>query len=286
MSRHPFLPLLTLAALLSAPVAHAEVENCTVITSLPTTISTQGLYCLTEDLSTPIESGEAIAVEVNNVTIDCNGFKLGGLAAGDDTRTRGIYALDRLNTVVRNCSIRGFNFGVYFFGGGGHVVEDNRFDNETFIGIGLIGTDGDIIRRNHIVDTGGNTPVIISTDGQAYGIAAQSASGLLIEHNSVVDTTATAGTGKVAYGITAVSSQGVLRDNVVQTVLGDGANKSYGIVATGAARVVLRDNSVINPATDGYAISASADSWCADNHLLGFSSGQIGACQDGGGNTP
>jgi parallel beta-helix repeat protein len=285
MSRHPILPLLPLVALLSAPVAHAEVQNCTIITSLPTTISTQGLYCLTEDLSTPIESGNAITVDVNNVTIDCNGFKLGGLAAGDDTRTRGIYAASRLNTVVRNCSIRGFHMGIYFNGGGGHVVEDNRFDNNTYVGVGIFTSDGDIIRRNHVVDTGGNTPILVGTDGQAYGIAGQSSTGLLIEHNTVVNTSATATTGKGAYGISAITSQGVLRDNVVQNVLGDGTDNSYGLMAL-ASRAVIRDNSAINPATTGYAIYGSADSWCADNHLLGFTTGQLGPCQDGGGNTP
>ena len=32
--------------------AGAETTNCTAITSLPYTISTQGIYCLTADLST------------------------------------------------------------------------------------------------------------------------------------------------------------------------------------------------------------------------------------------
>src|SRR4029079_11936992 len=68
-----------LAGLFIAPV-HAETyHTCgTVIASLPTVISTQGVYCLTHDLATNITAGKAIDIQTNNVTIDCNGYKIGG----------------------------------------------------------------------------------------------------------------------------------------------------------------------------------------------------------------
>src|SRR5436190_3292229 len=75
--------------------AHAETFHTggTVIASLPAVITTQGVFCLTHDLTTAITSGTAIDIQVNNVTIDCNGCKIGGLAAGTSSTTRGIYAV-------------------------------------------------------------------------------------------------------------------------------------------------------------------------------------------------
>jgi hypothetical protein len=70
----------------------AETVNCTAITALPYTISTQGVYCLTGNLSTGMTSGSAITIATNNVVLDLNGFKIGGLAAGPDTNATGIYS--------------------------------------------------------------------------------------------------------------------------------------------------------------------------------------------------
>ena len=60
----------------------AETIDCTAITSPPYVIATQGVYCLTGNLSTSITTGSAIEIQANNVTLDLNGFKLGELVAG------------------------------------------------------------------------------------------------------------------------------------------------------------------------------------------------------------
>src|SRR5688572_6542302 len=135
-------PLLLLATLALVAPAHAETVNCIPINSLPATLTTQGVYCLKQDLSTPIATGNAITVAVNNVTLDCNGYKLGGLAAGSATRTNGVFAQDRLNVVVRNCNIRGFYAGVWMQGGASHVVEGNRMEGNTYAGVGVFNSDG------------------------------------------------------------------------------------------------------------------------------------------------
>ena len=67
--------------------------------------------CPPADLSTAITVGNAIMVNANYVTIDCNNFKLGGLAAGSGTLTYGIRSEVRINTTIRNCNIRGFFCG-------------------------------------------------------------------------------------------------------------------------------------------------------------------------------
>src|SRR5262245_20959189 len=90
--RLPSTPVPTMRRLLAAlllslfvlpAVAAESYDACAgFIDTVPTTISTQGVWCLRKDLATAVSNGAAISIEANNVTIDCNGFKLGGLAAG------------------------------------------------------------------------------------------------------------------------------------------------------------------------------------------------------------
>src|SRR5688500_982965 len=129
---HHFAVIATLLAGLWAamPTARAaeSYDNCTgFIDSLPATISTQGTWCLRKDVSTSMTSGIAITVAANNVTVDCNDFKIGGLAAGNDSSAFGIFT-DRQNVTVRHCSIRGFFYGIYLIGAG-NLIEDNLLDN-------------------------------------------------------------------------------------------------------------------------------------------------------------
>src|SRR5215471_9938738 len=100
------LVLLTLV-LSTAPV-RAETINCTAITALPAVITVQGIYCFTGDLNTAMTSGNAIDIQTNNVVLDLNGWKLGGLAAGLGTNAVGIHASDRKNITIKNGTVRGF----------------------------------------------------------------------------------------------------------------------------------------------------------------------------------
>lgn len=150
--------LLGVSALAPRPaIAAQSYDGCAgFIDSVPATITTQGVWCLRKDLSTNITTGAAITVATNNVTIDCNDFKLGGLAAGPASEARGVYAEVRQNTTVRNCNIRGFLIGIQLYGGAGHLVQDNRLDNNLQIGIAA-GGENNMIRRNLVYDTGGST---------------------------------------------------------------------------------------------------------------------------------
>ena len=151
--------LVLLALVLGAVPARAETANCTAITALPTVITVQGIYCFTDNLSTGITLGDAINIQTNNVVLDLNGFKLGGLAAGLGTLAIGVHATDRQNITVKNGTIRGFLRGIFLqdFGASqGHVVEDIRADQNTESGIWVDGS-GNIIRNNQVVATGGTT---------------------------------------------------------------------------------------------------------------------------------
>src|SRR5688572_25087076 len=158
---------IVLLLLLLAWSGHASAETVATckghIDALPAVIDTPGIWCVDHDLATSVASGAAISVTAHNVTIDCNGFRLGGLPAGPNTLAAGIRADDVLNLTVRNCAIRGFAIGIWTAGGGGHLVTRNRIDGSTLGGI-IVGTgrtdgtgvsDGSAVRDNQIWNTGG-----------------------------------------------------------------------------------------------------------------------------------
>ena len=178
-----------LALTLGAVPAQAETTACTPITAVPTTITVQGIYCLTQHLNTDITTGNAIEIQTNNVILDLNSFKLGGLAAGPGTGAVGIRAIDRQNITIKNGIVRGFFRGILLddSGGGasqGHVVEDIRADQNTFIGIQVNGR-GSLIRNNQVVATGGTT--FFAGNADATGIAVDR-TGPRVLNNTVIDT--------------------------------------------------------------------------------------------------
>jgi len=273
----PFL-LPALAIGLWAPAAPAaeSYDNCTgTIAALPAATSTQGTWCLKGDLGTDITTGAAITVATNNVTIDCNGFKLGGLAAGDGTEATGIHAPNRRNVTVRNCNIRGFFRGVHLTGeaGGGHQVEDNMFDGNTFAGIDVQG-DGSVVQRNRVRDTGGSTQTPIASGIRVTGtidVLGNSVAGVFASDSSD------------AHGIlTIANAGGSINGNRVSMVLAN-PGTAYGIYNPFNGRMSMRDNDLSGPDT-GIGVSCTSDAAILrDNTLLGFATGNDG-CTNGGGN--
>jgi hypothetical protein len=279
-------PLL-LAALLLAnlsmphPARAAEsYDNCTgFIDSLPATIATQGVWCLRKDLSTAMASGMAIEIDANNVTIDCNHFKIGGLAAGSATSATGIGTSDNQNNaVVRHCNIRGFRTGVVFFGGGGHLVEDSRFDNNTSTAI-LVSAPGSTIRNNLVIDTGGATgnlqPEIV------HAITAQN--GVDIINNTVngVYSNSTAVNASVI-GIRANSNgDGSVSGNRVRGLVIPGEGSVYGIYNLYSGTTIVRGNDVQGPdvpvGSGGGIVCTDNKSTARDNVVAGFATG-ISTC--------
>jgi hypothetical protein len=84
--------------------AAESYDNCTgFITSLPATVSTEGAWCLKQDLSTAIASGNAITISSNNISIDCHDFKLDGNGGAKDNVINGFA------TAITACSDDGGN---------------------------------------------------------------------------------------------------------------------------------------------------------------------------------
>jgi hypothetical protein len=248
-------------ALSAATVAQAQTAapapaTCQVITSVPTEITAPGVYCLTEDLTTTTSSG--IAVNANDVVIDCNHHKLetlGGPAAGG-----GVLSFNGNSRItVRRCTIRGFRGGVEIGGGSGHIVEDNLMEGNKKFGIEI---------------GGGNQP----------------SSGALIRRNRVLNTGATF---SIAHGISVTGNNSQVLDNRVATVFSTSSNSSTsGIVLSGGGHIargntvvdiagnsgifgghVVRDNTVVNEVRRGGTGISSPSAICRGNDVVGFDTG-------------
>jgi hypothetical protein len=278
-----------LAVLLLAAPAHAaqSYDNCTgFITSLPAVIGTQGVWCMNSDLSTAATSGAGIFVSANNVTIDCNGFKLGNLGGGTATQAYGVRADGRVNVTVRGCNIRGFRIGVRFVNttdvGGGHLIENNRIEGATVAGI-LVYGDYSTVRGNLLVDIGGSTE---NAAVAATGISTVGAADVV--GNTVSGVTSSGAT--TARGIAATDASRVsIRENVIRDVVAAGGTP-YGIWILEAGGSV-RDNTVLGPGYGGGSFDGTGI-YChiypvvtRGNDVSGFET-PYGACGPNYGNLP
>jgi len=260
----------------SAPALAAEsYDNCTgFITSLPATITTQGTWCMDSDLATAIASGTAITVATNNVTIDCNHFKIGGLQAGIGTDATGIRAESRLNLTVRNCNIRGFRTGIIAALGGGHMIEGSRFDANTFRGIFVSGA-GSTVRDNQVVDTGGS-----------QGFMATNSTGIQVSNgvdvvDNVVNGVAPSAADTSARGIrTDSNGDGSVIGNRVRGLAPTGTGIALGIDNLDSGRTVVRGNTVQGPGGSGGIGIRCVDNQASarDNVVAGFQTGVLN-CQ-------
>jgi hypothetical protein len=275
--RAVLLPLLALACCLGAPVpvrAAESYDNCrNYIDTLPAVITTQGVWCLRKHLSTALASGHAIEVQVNNVTIDCNDFKIGGLSAGLDTQAIGIYALGRTNVTVANCGIRGFHDGIALAGDSRNaLVEYNRFDQNTFRAIYVQGP-GALIRGNRVLDTGGSTMTPL-----ARGIDVASVSCEILD-NDIRGVLARVGGNGPAIGIRAISTGCKIVGNRVHWIDGDGPATAYGIFAS-STRAILADNQLSQAGDNGVGLDCASDTSVAKGNVLGGFDTPIDTCID------
>ena len=222
--------------------AAAEVTECTEITSVPTTISRGGIYCFKGDIGTNLTSGSAITIAANNVTIEMNGYRLGGLAAGAATEASGISSDSRRNVTVRNGILRGFLRGIEVKGetSASHLYEDLLVDGNRFIGIEIRGS-AHIVKNNRVTNTG---PSALGTFESA-AIRASTFSRSEITGNKVVNVTA--GSGSIgSFGIDVRSGQQVeVLNNSVTNILGAGT-EYQGIVLGSVVDSLIENNRVIN----------------------------------------
>jgi parallel beta-helix repeat protein len=247
------------------------------IDSLPATISSQGTWCLRKNVSTSITSGSAITIAANNVTIDCNEFKVGGLGGGINTAANGIAAQGQLNATIRNCNVRGFRNGIYLSGAAAAVVQDNRLDQNTERGVYVEG-EGTLVQRNQVNDTGSGPAAITSVIGiYTSGTAT-------VADNIVQDVIASNGTNVAAYGMRIVGGVGAsVSGNLVRNPVANGTGQAHGIYTSNGTKVFITGNRVAATNSTGIGIRCNASNGSMkDNVAWGFA--EPFSCLDDGGN--
>lgn len=267
----PCFPLAALAAAFAAAApAHAaqSFDACTgTITTLPATLNSGGRYCLVADLATAVTSGTAIDVNANNVTVDCNGFKIGNLAGGAGSNATGILT-DRLNTQVTGCHLRGFKAPFMGVDAHGAQVTGNLFEGGLFYGLYLSG-DATLIRDNRFVDIGG------ATGGEAIRVDGRGE----IRGNTIDGVTTGLGAAK---GITGGGDFMVV-DNTVRGLSGANVGDVYGIYFFGATHQVIERNRLQAPDDEGSGIVCSGNAIVRDNSVIGYEH-PLNNCVDDSGN--
>ena len=261
-----FVALLAASGVPGPARAAGSVDSCTgFISSVPTTLSSQGTWCLTKDLSASITNGAAITIGANNVTVDCGGYKIGGLSAGPGTATIGIRAVGRQNAAVRDCAVRGFQRGISLEGGG-HVVEGNRLDGNTYLGIFVSG-DGGYVRDNRVYDTGGST-VPMSSGIPFAAIQVEGAVDVL--DNVVSGVLATAGSTRPAAGVIATDAPTTSRGGA--TIAG---NRIRDVVSDGSIAIGIGALSGAHQPASDFAYEAEAVTWPAAEAACQASGGHL-----------
>jgi hypothetical protein len=216
---------------------------CLPIVSLPYTISAQGNYCLIQNLSTAITSGNAITVNSDFVNIDVKGFKIGGGGAGPGTRANGVYALNHKNITIKNGNIRGFFRAVFlednsgsFNVSQGHLVQGVRADENTYTGIEVQGR-GNVVRSNQVVTTTGTT--FFGANADAYGIHTLG-SGVRILNNDVTDTVPQGSGAGLAIAVDHAEGTVIEKNRVGNSVAGN----TYGVAVVSGDDVTVASNRI------------------------------------------
>jgi len=255
--------LFALLMFILATSIQAETINCTPITSVPATITAQGIYCLTGNLVTSQSSGNAITINAPNVTIDLNGWKVGGSGAGTSTQAYGIYSTAN-NVTIKNGIVRGFYVGIYV-GGSGDVVQDVLADTNYYVGIWLAGS-GALAEHNQVVNTG-NTAAC-----SAFGIAT---TGTGATQSDNVVSGVTAGSGCFAVAIDVEGANSIVRNSVASNSAVPTGYTSYAINNTAGAIVL---NNTASTFTRGISNSGGIYAYNTVNNCpTPYSGGTAGA---------
>ncbi|QSX79221.1 right-handed parallel beta-helix repeat-containing protein [Agrilutibacter solisilvae] len=181
----------------------------------------------------------------------------------------------RHNAIVRNCRVQGFKRGVVLFGGG-HVVEDNHLDLNTYNGIYVTGDS--IARGNVVTDTGGRPNEVYADGIIAIG------PGVQVIDNAIRGVSPAGNVGGDRAGRGIYLNAGLAQGNRIFGIVASGSHGAAGIQLLG--KTIARDNLVQAPSgTAGAGISGAGTdlSLCQDNTVQGFLSG-IGTCQLAGAN--
>lgn len=261
--------------------------RCTMVTSLPLTISAPGRYCYGADLSTSSFSG--VRIEASDVTLDCAGFRTTSSlprSGGSD----GIYTAGEVrNVTIRNCRVGGFDRGITAFAGAvGTRILDNHVDAAQTMGIGAWG-DGAQVIGNRVTNTHPAEPGQYANGISLLPVAPETpARNQVVARNVVVNVYGSAQTtGIVVSGSTAPKIVG----NTILSLRPDEGGHAIGLWLSGWAQgarttsATVADNQLMTRPSASYtdfaAETIESATSCTGNVTIGVSASNLWSCPSG-----
>jgi hypothetical protein len=210
-----FATLACAVLLLTLAPAAALGQTCTPVTTLPATLNSPGVYCLTSNLNYS-GTADAIVISASDVVLDFQQFRL-----RSTTGNNGVLVSTGDDVVIRNGKIDGFVNAIRLNGGRAALVEGMRVSQTSNIAI-VSTANSPIIRANRIdragataIVTSGNQAKILDNDitfhenNPYYGIGSDGAQ-TLIQGNRLSQVS--------IYGISVIGAGSIVRNNVVNGV--------------------------------------------------------------------
>lgn len=261
----------------SAQTTTTATSPCTQwITSVPTTITSPGYYCLKQNISTNLAGG-AIGIESGDVTLDCRGRSITHTDPANDAFgiTGGGFGPVH-DVTVRSCKVVDFGTGILFGVGSDRIeISGNDVVRAKLDGIVLWGSNsritGNTVLGTHntfydysrnitvtafepgVRSTGnvisGNTVASAHGNGAIWGIRVDMSDNALINNNNVIDLQPNEGGFSAAIVTDSATSR--ILNNVMMSRVGN----NFGNM--GSAALCSR-NLAIGLTTDGFE-------WCTQS---------------------
>ncbi|TSC95411.1 MAG: periplasmic copper-binding [Parcubacteria group bacterium Athens1014_10] len=96
-----------------------------------------------------------VVITANNITLDCNGYKIIGTSDGDEDEDgyndgNGIYLYSKNNVTVKNCVIENFETGIYSISSSSNTYKENNILSNLYEGIFLSNSNNNSFIGNDI----------------------------------------------------------------------------------------------------------------------------------------
>ncbi len=135
----------------------ADTAHCTAITSLPTTLSSAGLYCINQDFAYG-GVGPAITITADNVSVDLNGHTIRATRSPGDAEVsyQGVSVSGHKYFSIIDGTISGFTIAIFVSDTSKAVAEGGLIANLQIVKspnpMGIF-CNGCIVRNNIVTDT-------------------------------------------------------------------------------------------------------------------------------------
>ena len=253
-------------------IVTSGVADCTTIGNSGVLDSANGLYTLTENISS---DGTCLFVTAVNVTIDCNGFWMNYSINGTNNQY-GVYS-DQFNTTIENCNIvdgdrassNSARYGIYFDGNDNSTIQNNYLNTSKSPAIYLYNAANNNTLTNNIAMSSTSTAIyiyssssyntLINNTGISYvtdeaGISLYTSS----NNNKLVNNT----------GINYADGYGIFiglssKNNLT---LNTGFSSSYeGITLSSSHNNTLNSNNATSPASRAIRVAGSLNNTFINN---------------------